>query len=270
MARKKSRRPRTRPQPANVRAAPLKLPAASWVDHELRKVFLFTDDMLVNQLRRDGPEIEQSFDRLCYADLQEMSVEFSRASSIIFSGLAASRDDKDKLRFAIAQLLMNGSNSFASAVALLRMGFVFQPGIILRSMLETISTSLHLLLKPADLQAYEAHALKSPKTIAAAKKAIPNFGLLYGHFSDNFAHIGILHKSLMPLSPFTEKHDGLSTNLRSLRIILWLFYVTVELVFLDLVGQPRYWKRIDNGYAFSPDDAERARMAQFLDVENAL
>lgn len=270
MGRTGSKKQRLRRAQERPKDPPLRIPAGALVDRAEKKLFIFTDDMLLNQLRRDGPAIEQSFDALCSVDLQDLSAQFSRTSGLVFSGLAVAQRGDDKLRFALAQLLMNGCNSFAAAVATLRMGFVLQPGIILRSLLETISTSLHLLLHPRDLSAYESHTLPSPKTIAAAKRAIPNFGLLYGHFSDNFAHIGVLHKSVTPLSRFTERHEGLSTNLSSLRIAVWLLYVTVELVFLDLLESPRYWRKLENGYAFDPDESEKDWMKKFLGAESAI
>lgn len=270
MGRKGTKKQRLRRAQERVAQPPLRIPVGAFVDRAEKKLFVFTDDILLNQLRRDGPRIEQSFDALCSADLQELSTQFSRTSALIFSGLAVALRSDDKLRFAIAQLLMNGCNSFTAAAATLRMGFVLQPGIIIRSLLETISTALHLLLNPRDLPAYEAHELQSPKTIAAAKRAIPLFGTLYGNFSNNFAHIGALHKSITPISPYTERHEALSINLSILRLAAWLLYVTVELVFLELVESPRYWCKVENGYAFEPDANEREWMKEFLGAKNAI
>jgi hypothetical protein len=164
---------------------------------------------------------------------------------------------------------MNASNSFAAATAILRMGYVLQPGIIIRSILESISTVFHLLQHPSDLAAYENHTLQSPKTIAAAKKALPPFGSLYGHFSDNFAHIGHLHKSISPIAEFKERHEALEVNLGSLRIAAWLLYVTTELLFNELVSAPRYWRPVQNGYAYDPLQEERNWMLAFFRAENA-
>ena len=234
------------------------------LDPEAKKLYFFTDDMLVNQLRREGPRIEASFDTLCANDLAELSALFSKANGLFFSGMALGRKEDDDLRIACSQLLMNAANSFAAAVAVLRMGYVLQPGIILRSLLEAVSTSLHLLLNPKDLEAYENHTLQSPKTIAAAKKVLPPFGLLYGNYSDNFAHIGHLHKSITPIREYTERHEALNVNLSMLRIAAWLLYVTAELVFNELVECPRYWHPVEEGYAYAPSDNEKAWMQNFF------
>jgi len=233
------------------------------IDHAAKKVIVFTEDMLINQLTRDGPAIEASFDRLCDHDLRDLSRLFANTMGLLHTGITVSSKHDDKLQSACAVLLLNASSSYVSAVGILRMGYLVQPGIVIRSMLEAISTVLHLIQNPDDLAAFEAHTLQSPRTIAAAKKAIPLFGKLYGHFSDNFAHIGPLHKTPAAIVEFKERHAGLETNLYFLRMALWLFYVTSELLFLDIV-EPRYWRRVTGGFAYDPSESERAWMAEFL------
>jgi len=105
------------------------------LDREARKIVVFTENMLLNQLRRDGPKIEASFDRLCENDLIQLSALLSKTNGLVYSGLTVASREEDELRIACAQLLMNASNSFGAAVAVLRMGYVLQPGIILRSLL---------------------------------------------------------------------------------------------------------------------------------------
>jgi len=126
-----------------VRAASAFIP-----EGEKKKIIIFTDDMLINQLRRDGPKIEESFDRLCANELSELSELLSKTNGLIYSGLSIGVQKEDELRSACAQLLLNGTNSFAAATAILRMGYVLQPGIIVRAILETVSTSLHLMQYP--------------------------------------------------------------------------------------------------------------------------
>lgn len=234
------------------------------VDHDKSEIFLFSEDILINQLRRDGPKIETSFDSLCESDLIQLSRLLSKASGLLYTGLTIAVRENDELRVACAQLLMNASNSFGAAVAILRMGYVLQPGIIIRSLLEAVSTSLHLLQKPSDLSAYQNHTLQSTKTIKLAKEALPLFGSLYGHFSENFVHIGSLHKSIAPVREYTESHDALKVNLSSLRIAVWLLYVTAELAFNEVTKQPRYWYPVKNGYKYEPSEEERKWMDSFF------
>lgn len=237
------------------------------IDHDRSKIILFSEDILINQLRRDGPKIEASFDSLCERDLTQLSGLLSKASGMLYTGLKIALHENDELRVACAQLLVNASNSFVAAVAVLRMGYVLQPGIIIRSLLEAVSTSLHLLQRPSDLSAYQNHTLQSTKTIKLAKEALPLFGNLYGHFSENFAHIGSLHKSITPVGEYTELHDALKANLSSLRIAAWLLYVTTELAFNEVTSQPRYWHPVKDGYKYEPSEDERKWMNSYFQQE---
>ena len=175
----------------------------------------------------------------------------------------ATRRDR-KFEVACAELLLNAFNSFGAATQLLRGGYCLQPGIIVRSVLEAVSTVLHLVQQPNDFAAYEKGSLRSTRTIDAAKKALPPFGQLYGYFSENFAHIGHLHRSINKLSEYTERHLALEVNLGFLRMAVWLLYVTVELLFNDLVEHPRYWHSVPKGYRYDPSENERAWMSSFL------
>lgn len=236
------------------------------LDHEQRRLLVFSPDMLINQLCRDGPRIEASFDALCAKELRELSDLQSRTYALLLQGLQHAVGEKLAMHQACGELLTNASNSFGSAVAVLRMGYVLQPGIIIRSLLEAASTVLHLLQRPGDLAAYQTHTLASSKTIGTAKKALPPFGLLYGFFSDNFAHIGHLHKAVTPIRPFTERHEALELNLGFLRMAAWLLYVTTEMLFNHLVPEPRYWKPVEGGMTWDPSPEEKIWMATFFDL----
>jgi hypothetical protein len=239
-------------------------PSVVFLDHDDKQLLVFTRDILVNQLRRDGPKIEATFDRLCDADLHELSDLFSQASGLIFTGLKISSRNNQKLEAACAFLLVNASSSLLSATTLLRTGFVLQPGILIRSVLEAISTVLYLLQHPEGFSAFEKGKLQSTKTISAAKAIIPIFGQLYGRYSEDFVHISHLHQLGNPITPYTERHEGLEANLTFLRTASWLLYVTAELLFNELVSEPRYWHPKNGGYEYNPSLEERAWMTSFF------
>ncbi|MCA1790958.1 MAG: hypothetical protein LC667_14210 [Thioalkalivibrio sp.] len=239
-------------------------PALLLFDVEARERIVISSDILINQLRREGPKIEASFDSACAQDLRELSDLVSTSLGFIFSGLRFSAREGYELGSAAGQLLMNASNTLAAATAVLRMGYVLQPGILIRSFLEAISTVLHLLRVPQDLKAYQEHTLQSPRTIAAAKQVLPPFGLLYGYFSDNFAHIGKLHKSITRVAEFKRGDEALEVNLGFLRLATWLLYVTTELLYHKLFAEPRYWRRGDEGYLYDPSEEERMWLDGFF------
>jgi hypothetical protein len=244
-------------------------PSSIVIDHERKTIYAFTNDMLVNQLRRDCPKIEASFDKLFDSDLQEISIPLSQSLSIIFLGLKNFRREEFPVIVACGELLINASNSFASATALLRMGYVLQPGILIRSVLEAIATVYHLLQYPDDFKLFEKDELRSTKTIAAAKKVLPPFGQIYGYFSNNFVHISHLHQFINTVSVYTERNEAVNANISHLRMAAWLLYVTAEILFNEIVERPRYWKPVPPGYSYDPSDEEKAWMDRFFHGSSA-
>ena len=235
------------------------------VDHNDKTIVVGKKNILLNQLKREGPRIEKSFDTLCAADLDELSELTAQVGMLLLSGLKTSQVSGDELRNMAGQLLMNALNSFAAAVQILRSGYRLQPGIIVRNILESVSVVFHLIQKPADLKQLQTGKLNVPKTVNSAKKALPPFGQLYGFFTKQFSHISEFHQALQPLVEYSERDEALICNLRFLRISIWLIYVTAELLYHDIMTKPRYWKHISGGaYAYDPSAEERTWMDDFL------
>jgi hypothetical protein len=212
------------------------------LDTERELFIAYTDDVLINQIRRDTTKITDSFDKLCEDHLREISRVFSTVFMLLHRGIIRSSHQGLGLEQTCAEMLMNTLNSFVAATTVLRNGFRLQPGIVIRSILEAISTVLHLFTNPDDLEDFKEGRLQSSKTIPSAKKILPPFGWHYGFFSKNFAHIGYLHQNLQPLVPYETFDDALEVNISFLRLTVWLLYVTTELVCLEVVVTPRYWQ----------------------------
>lgn len=105
--------------------------------HQGNRIIL-TKDILINQLRRDAVAIGASFDKLCDSELQIFSDFHASAVGVLACGVA--RYSSDEVRMKMALLLNNAQNSFVASLYLLRGGFLLQPGIVLRTMLEQVST----------------------------------------------------------------------------------------------------------------------------------
>ena len=234
-------------------------------DKNLR-VFI-QDNILINHLKRDSHKIERSFDELCESDIKELSHLQSQAATLILAGMAKATKAGDRLRITCGQLLMNALNSFTAAVHVLRGGFVLQPPILLRSLLERLAVIIHLMMKPNDLADLNSGKLLSTKAVATASKAISGFGRLYGEFTNEFAHSSSIDLCLQPLSEYKALSEPLKVNLAYLRGSLWLFYVTVELTFHDVVPETRYWKRKGHGtLCYNPSTEEQEWLRKFLRV----
>ncbi len=234
------------------------------LDSKDDQLIIISKDILINQLHRDGPKIQKSFDALCSSDIEEISAFISCSVSILYSGLLVSKKAKAHRMLACTELLINALNSLGASTQLLRSGYTLQPGIVIRSILESVSTVFHLLDRPNDFEKYQNGLLESPKTIAAAKKAIPTFGSLYRAFSENFTHIGHLHRTIQRVEEYRELNDPLKMNIGFLKMTSWLIYVCSELLFHNLIQEPRYWQKVEGGFMYNPSEEERGWMEKYL------
>jgi hypothetical protein len=235
------------------------------VNRERKEILYVTKDILLNTLRRDSSLITDSFDRLHERDLKDMSELLGSICFFLYTGLEEARQKKE-LRSTMVQLLMNATNTFIAATTLLRTGFYFQAPILLRSLLETLATVLHLIVAGSDLQKFKDGNLSPKVILASAKKVLPPFGWLYGHLSESFVHIAPVHGQVQLVMPYDKSlAEPLKLNIRYLRMALWLIYVVTELTFVDVFKEGKYWKWLGGGKAeFNPSDGTRAWQKIFL------
>jgi len=85
-----------------------------------KQLLILTDDMLLNQLRRDCPQIANTFDSLCQTELETLSQVFSRSSHVLLAGVMKMSEKEFFLKTGM--LLMNANSSFVAATQLLRNG----------------------------------------------------------------------------------------------------------------------------------------------------
>jgi hypothetical protein len=242
----------------------------SFVDEQRKTVVFVSNDVLLKSLQRDSPAIAQHFDTTFEPELKLFNEEFCKIVAILFR--ATRLDDSiqpPELRNAMLFLLWNATQSLVAAIELLRRGFTLQPGILIRALIEQLTTVCHLGLHRDALKALQSGKLSSTDTLGAAKKIIPMFGHLYGLFSNTFAHVSHLHLSLNLVAPYKRDDRALLANLTFIRFALWTTYVVTELACFPHVAQPRYWKRgaqtpEGTQYPFEPSEAEQRWMRTFL------
>jgi hypothetical protein len=240
-----------------------------WTEHASHKVFVVTKDVVLNQLRREGPRIGESFDELCEEDLLAIGDVVGQALTYMTPGLTAALSDQDDVLETSAILLQNAVTSTMGSLTLLREGFRLQAGTLARATVEMLAVVLHLLVNPEDLDGVIAGAIKSSKAVSTAKRVLPPFGQLYGMWSDQYVHISALHLSLQPLQAYEARDHDLELPLGALKLSAWLTYVVAELVFFDLVPGPRYWQRLDTDrMAYAPSQEERDWMTGFFGLED--
>ncbi len=233
-----------------------------------------TNDILRKTISIDGPRIGSSFDRFCETELASIDGLFSAAAFIVLAGFKRAVDEEFKAHKTMAVLLYNAGSGLTAATQLIRLGHTFSVPVIARNVLEIIATVLHLGMQPSDLEQFLKGDFESPKAISSAKKVLPPFGGLYGTLSNEFVHLGKLYTEPQLYRPYeSRKDEGLDTALSVLKISVWLFYVTAELTFLEIVTKPRYWRRESSVsadqamFAYDPSTAERDWMGEFLGIK---
>jgi hypothetical protein len=92
------------------------------VDRDRKRTVIVDGKFLINQLKRDGPKIEASFDRLCAADLEALSELCGQTAGLLFAGLSKAASSNDSLRTQCAELMLNALSAFGGAVQALRSG----------------------------------------------------------------------------------------------------------------------------------------------------
>jgi hypothetical protein len=245
------------------------------LDRGRNQIIEVRSTVLVNQISRDAERIAKSFDNLHSQDMGAISEQFALCYATLTSGMINASQDHDDLRIACGELLSNALNSMAASAYLVRGGFVLQPGAVVRSCVETLAVVLHLMQFQSEVRNYRSDKFNSTRAIASAKRVFPPFGRLYGLLSEQFTHIGQLHKQLTPIREYEASYEPLAMNMRFIATGVWMCYVTCELVYVGLIAEPRYWTRVVEvsqdqvAYHYSPSAAEVAWMDNFLGLADA-
>lgn len=163
------------------------------IDHESRQIRVYTNDMLLKRIHRESTKIGKSFDDLCRVELLEISKIFSEAACLISDGFIESVERNNEAKITCGKLLMNATNTIQASVELLRLGYTLQPGMLLRSVIETVSTISYFMIEPEGHKKYLEGKLDANKTIKYGKQVIPPLGNIQGFLSNNFVHISSLH-----------------------------------------------------------------------------
>jgi hypothetical protein len=234
------------------------------IDHEEKKFIVVTKDYLINQLRRDGPKIARSFDRLIKDDLNATGELLAQVSGLLRHHLRRLGDDD--IQAISARLLANAMSSFIASVEVARHGFRRQYGSVARPVIEALTTILYLQLEEGSLDLFLAGKLNSTKTISKAKGVLPPIGWLYGLLSNEFVHIGPNHAKFEPVLEYQEVDEALKFIGAMMRGNAWLIYVVAELVFHKDVERPRYWRSHGGGrFEYAPSEREMTWLKEFFD-----
>jgi len=220
--------------------------AAIYYDDEKKEQLIFTKSQLINQLSKICPKIAVSFDKVYEKEFRELSAELSSILPKQFIGFKEVVDEKDELRVCCGSLLRNASNTFMASTDLLRNGFRFQSGILIRSIIEMCATVVHLLVDQKAFGDFQSDKLKSTYSVSVADKQVPLFGKVWGLLSKFNIHVNTNHADWYPMNEYTDKEEvPSSVILGILGYSLLLLDIVTELTFFHQLGELNYWKQLD-------------------------
>jgi hypothetical protein len=92
--------------------------------------------------------------------------------------------------------------------------------------------------------------------------------------SNEFVHIGENQSAFERMGDYSKDDEDLNLILTSMKVTAWVFYVATELVFIEFVPRPRYWRIVGHHeeatkveISYDPDEHERKWQAEFLGGE---
>ena len=233
--------------------------AGVYTDEEKGERMIFKKNQLINQLQRNEPQINESFDKIYSTEFKNISSDLSQIMPLLYIGHKQALIDRKELIITCGDLLRNASNTIISSVSTLRSGFRLQCGILLRSAIEMCATVTHLILEPKALEDFKNDKIKSTYSISVANKQIPIFGKAWGILSKKQIHINSLHADWYPLKEYTDIDEvPAEVTLGIIGMAIMILHITTELAFYLYIDEHRYWKfEGENKVSFIPPDDDK-------------
>ena len=223
--------------------------------------------MLVKRVTRESKIAAKSFNRLCKNEITQMNNAFSTSVYIIGNGFKRAVDAEDDICVECGKLLMNACNTIQASFEILRAGYILQPGMLLRSVIETFSVISYVITVSTGYQQLIDGEIDGNKTIKYGKKVIPTLGKLHGLLSNNFVHTSKLHSDFNIILEYKEMTEPLRINLDMIKAAIWHIEVISELVYFHYFEGHEYWKRLgENQYAFDLTPRTRKKINEFFGV----
>jgi hypothetical protein len=200
--------------------------------------------MLMNRVEREARVTAKSFDAIASVAVTHLEQMYSRSAILLHSIQQAPMDDPYK---TYAAVLTNALKSMTAAFALLRTGWRLQPYSCLRNGIESISVVAHLVLQPNDLQKFKDGKIDVPKTLRAAKIAIPPIGKLYGMLTEEFVHVGKPFWHSQKGNIYSESEWQMWQCLAAISFFAFTVLIVSELALCQFVSERHCWTVQEDG-----------------------
>lgn len=150
---------------------------------------------ILEHIRKTSNEVGDHFDRVYGDFLQEQGEEIALSYNTLHSLINNEEFVKSESNFQAALLFWRSLNSYISALELFRRGYLNEPQLITRNILEMIASAHDIYLYPGKLKLLRENKYDSRTSISIAKKVLPSIGKSYGITSNYIVHISLLRSA---------------------------------------------------------------------------
>ncbi|MDP8239045.1 MAG: hypothetical protein P9X24_08135 [Candidatus Hatepunaea meridiana] len=188
--------------------------------------------------------------------------EILMLSRIVLKEYQDSARNKSLLESRISGMLVTSINTLVSAFIMIREGYFKEPQILLRSVVEIVSSAVDLRKNPQKIDSFVNGKHSSTKSITIANSLIPHesplTGATYGLLSHNIVHLNVLDFFPPHYDTFNEamffgsvKNEEevwrISRSLHMACTILDLMSAYVEYIYRSSLDTLLFWKKNTDG-----------------------
>lgn len=208
------------------------------------KIVIYSGPMLMNRVDREARVTAESFDSIAGKAIAHLEQMYSRCAILLHSVQQTPLEEPNK---TYAAVLTNALKSLTAAFALLRTGWRLQPYSCVRNGMEATSVVVHLVAHPSDLQKFKDGKLDVPKTLKAAKIAVPPIGKLYGMLSEEFVHVGKPFWHPQKGNVYAASEWEMWQCLASISFFSFTVFIVSELALHSLISEHHCWVAQSDG-----------------------
>lgn len=214
-------------------------------------------ETILEQLSKTSNEISLEIDKLYSIEIEEIAEEMAFNYQLLENII--NREDQTTISdedFQAALLLWTALNTYLSAVELFRRGYVKEPPMLIRNILEIVCASYDLHCNPDKLKILRERPndFDSKKSIKISKKINPIVAKMWGMLSSNYSHVSVMHtvphqKGLCigGLFNIRDQKNTICGLLPPLNLTIESLGSITELIFINQIKKPRFWIKQTNG-----------------------
>lgn len=216
-----------------------------------------TKETIVEHLSKTSNKISLEIDKLYSVELEEIAEEMAFNYQLLEDII--NREDQTIISdedFQAALLLWTALNTYLSAIELFRRGYVKEPPMLIRNILEIVCAAYDLHCNPTKLKILRERPndFDSKKSIKIAKKINPIIAQMWGMLSSHYSHVSVLHtvphQSGLCIGGIFKTKDQKNTIcglLPPLNLTIESLGSIAELIFIEQIEKPRFWIKQANG-----------------------